>query len=198
MRYLAAFCAAVASAAVLIAISVGIARAADKGGPLTFGDIIANRAMTPGPKPAHPLAGCYGELSASGQFLTPDRVATGAVGFGCDVVKLGLLQYGVGARYDIAEDANINAGSIMFRAMFLLNPHVALGPILEWRVKDFKFASNGSAYLGAGLETTVVTDQLSAFAEASTSVSKFGAQAFARDDIQVRVGLRFRFNGMMP
>lgn len=182
MRKFAAFCLGVLSFAVLIASTGGAARAQ----------------TAPGPKAAHPLAGCYGEISASGQFLTPDRVATGAVGFGCDVVKLGLLQYGVGARYDIAEDSAVNAGSIVFKAGFLLNPHVSIYPLIEWRVKDFKFASNGSAYLGAGVETTVVTDQLSAFAEASTAVSKFGAEAYSRDDIQVRVGVRYRFNGLLP
>ena len=190
MRKFAAFCLGIISFAVALAVTVGLARAADLGSPVVM--------AAPGAQPAHPLAGCYGELSASGQFLTPDRVATGAVGFGCDIVKLGLLQYGLAARYDIAEDSNINAGSIIARAGFLLNPHVSIYPLIEWRVKDLKFASNGSAYLGAGVETTVVSDSLSAFAEASTSVSKFGAQAFFRDDIQVRVGLRWRLNGVMP
>ena len=193
MRKAAEFALAIASFAFATALTLGAlatSRAADLGAPVVM--------AAPGAQAAHPLAGCYGEISASGQFLTPDRVATGAVGFGCDIVKLGLLQYGLAARYDIAEDSTINAGSIIARAGFLLNPHVSLYPLIEWRVRDFKFASNGSAYLGVGLETTVVTDSLSAFVEGSTAVSKFGAEAFSRDDIQVRVGLRWRLNGVMP
>lgn len=182
MRKFAAFCLGILSFAVLIVITVGAARAQ----------------TAPGPKAAHPLAGCFAGISASGQFLTPDRVATGAVELGCDLVKAGLFQIGMATRYDLAENSSVNAGSIAMRAGFLLNPHVSLYGLTEWRVKDFKFASNGSAYLGAGVETTVVTDQLSAFAEASTSVSKFGAEAYSRDDIQVRVGVRYRFNGMLP
>lgn len=138
----------------------------------------------------HPLAGCYGELSSSGQFLAAgDRIATGAVGAGCDIPLAYNAIIGGGTRLDIGEGSS---GSFHARLGFLINPHLMVYGLGEWRARDFRFATNGALYLGAGAETTIVVDSLSAFVEASQAVSKFGTDANTIDDLQIRGGLRLR------
>ena len=142
--------------------------------------------------PAHPLAGCYGEISASGQFLqVGDRLATGAVGAGCDTALAYNAIIGAGSRLDLGE-GETTAGSFYARLGFLVNPHLMVYGLGEWRARDVKFATNGALYLGAGVETTIVIDSLAAFVEASQAISKFGTDANTVDDLQVRGGLRLR------
>lgn len=178
------------TAIALIILAVGAlallpwpARAADLGSPVM---------AAPGPKAAHPLQGCFGEFSASGQFLKADRVATAAVGFGCDIVKVNLLQFGGAVRYDIGESNDVRSGSFTLRAGLLLNPSTSIYGFGEWRVKDLKFKTNGSAYFGPGVEIQAFMDGFTIFTEASIALSEFG-KAYERDDMQIRAGGRLRF-----
>lgn len=167
-----------------LALTVGAVRAADLGQPVI---------VPPGAAVSHPLQGCFLELSATGQFLEAgDREATGSVGLGCDFPLGYNLMAGAGARAEIGED--IHSGSVHARLGVMLNSNLMVYGLAEWRARDIKFGDNGALYIGAGAETTIVIDRLSAFVEASTTVSEFGP-ATELDDMQIRIGARYRFNG---
>lgn len=174
---------AVAAFAALIAL-VTPATAADKGGPpATLEQIIA---ATP-----KALSGCYAEAGLQGTFLAQgDRLANGALGFGCDA-KIGLGIIGGGFRAFFGESEG-RGGSLYGKLGFALNPHVGLYGLIDWRIKDWKARDLGQLALGAGLETTLFRDGVSAFIEASTPIAKWGT-GVTKDDVITMVGLRYRF-----
>lgn len=175
---------AAATAAILaLAIPGCPAKSADLGGPpATFEQILAVRAQ-----PA--LRGCYVESGIAGTFLKAGpRQAQGSIGGGCDITA-GLLTVGAGIRADWGD---WTAGSLFAKAGLFVNPNMALYGLGEWRVRDWKVKDAGQLQLGAGVETTVFFSGLSAYAETTASVAKFGPAA-SRDDVLVRLGARYRF-----
>jgi hypothetical protein len=162
--------------------SVILAKAADKGEPpATFEQILAAR------QPA--LSGCFVETSATGTFLAAgNRTAAGGLGFGCDA-RLGLAVIGGGFRGDFAEAATSGTGYA--KLGLAINPHLHAYGLLAWVAPDWKLKNVGQLHLGAGLETSVLFNGLSGFAEGSTAVSKVGTSD--RNDVLIRLGLRYRF-----
>lgn len=171
-------------AAALVAL-VSPAAAADKGSPPATLEQIIN---APAPKA---LSGCYAEAGLQGTFLAQgDRLANGALGFGCDA-KLGLGIIGGGFRAFFGESEG-RGGSLYGKLGFALNPHVGLYGLVDWRIKDWKARDLGQLALGAGLETTLFRDGVSGFIEASTPIAKWGT-GVTKDDVITMVGLRYRF-----
>lgn len=171
----------IAAAALALAT---VAHAADKGGPpATLEEIIALRQS--------PLSGCYAETSVAGLFLAQgDRKAAGSIGLGCDA-RLDRVVIGGGFRADMG-DSTATAGSAYLKLGLALNPHLHLYGLGAWVVPDWKIRDVGQLHLGAGVETSVLWNGVSAFVEGTTAVSKFGAAA-SRDDIVMRLGARYRF-----
>lgn len=167
-----------------LAVFTTPAPAADKGGPppATLEQIIAASPSA--------LRGCYVEAGLAGTFLAAgDRTANGALGGGCNI-KVDRAFLGANIRGYFGE-SETKGGSLGARLGFSLNPNVDLYGLLDWRAPDFKLGSIGQFYVGGGLETTVFKDGLSAFAEASFAVSKWGAAS--KDDVATIIGLRWRF-----
>ena len=171
-----------ATAVLALSWSAIITHAADKGGPpATFEEILAVR------QPA--LSGCFVETSATGTFLAAgNRKAAGGVGFGCDT-RLGLAVIGGGFRGDFAEAAT--AGTAYGKLGLALNPHLHAYGLLAWLAPDWKLKNVGQLHVGAGVETSVLFNGLSGFAEGSTSIAKAGISE--RNDVLIRLGLRYRF-----
>lgn len=135
------------------------------------------------------LNGCYLESSVAGTFLAAgDRQSQGSIGAGCDVAA-GMVTIGGGIRADWGD---WTSGSLFGKAGLFVNPNLALYGLGEWRVRDWRIKDAGQLQLGAGVETTAFFNGISAFAEATTSVAKFGPSA-ARDDVLIRLGARYRF-----
>jgi hypothetical protein len=173
----------VAIFAALVAL-VSPAAAADKGGPPATLEQIINA-----PAPSA-LRGCYVEAGLAGTFLAAgDRTANGALGGGCNI-KIDRAFIGANIRGFFGE-AETRGGSLGARLGFALNPNVDLYGLVDWRAQDFKLGTAGQLYVGGGLETTVFVEGLSAFAEGSFAVSKWGAAT--KDDFATIIGLRWRF-----
>lgn len=179
MRYIAAF------AGMVLALIATPATAADKGGPpATLEQLLT------APAPSA-LRGCYVEAGLAGTFLAAgDRTANGALGAGCQI-RIDRAFLGANIRGFFGEEET-RGGSLGARLGFALNPNVDLYGLLDWRAADFKLGTAGQLYVGAGLETTIFLDGLSGFVEASTAVSKWGANT-SRDDVATIIGLRWRF-----
>jgi hypothetical protein len=177
MRKFAAF------AGIALALIASHAHAADKGGPpATLEQIIA---ATPSA-----LRGCYVEAGLAGTFLAAgDRASNGALGAGCQV-RIDRAFIGANIRGFFGEDQT-RGGSLGARLGFALNPNVDLYGLVDWRAPDFKMGSVGQLYVGGGLETTLFVEGLSAFAEGSFAVSKWGGAT--KDDFATIIGLRWRF-----
>lgn len=138
-------------------------------------------------KPA--LRGCFVEGSAVGQLLHDDRKALGGLGLGCDVVFVDRIVAGGVLRGDFGE---IKSGELAGRVGFLVNPSLLLYGSAAWIARDYEFAENGTAFLGAGAETELFFKNLSVGVEGMHAVSKFGSEALAVDDTRIRVYGRFR------
>ena len=94
------------------------------------------------------LTGCYAEGSIAGTFLVEgDRAASASVGAGCIANVQGPFVVGGGIRADLGD---YKAGSIYGRLGLVVNPHVNIYALGEWRVPDFKIATNGQLHLGPG------------------------------------------------
>lgn len=137
-------------------------------------------------KPA--LRGCFIEGSASGQLLHDDRKAVGGLGLGCDVA-ISKVILGAVLRGDMGET---KSGELAGRVGFLVNPSLLLYGSAAWIAKDYEFAENGTAFLGAGAETELFFKNLSVGVEGMHAVSKFGKEAIEVDDTRIRVYGRFR------
>lgn len=136
------------------------------------------------------LKGCWVETSVAGTFLrTGPREATGSIGGGCDLT-LDKLVVGAGIRADFGDD--IKAGALFGKLGLAINPSTHVYALVSWNVPDWKVKDAGQLHLGLGAETQFMLKGFSLFSEATTAVSKFGPAA-TRDDIQVRVGARYRF-----
>lgn len=171
-------------AAALMALAFP-ATAADKGGPAATLEQIINA-----PAPSM-LRGCYVEAGLAGTFLAVgDRTANGALGGGCNA-RIDRVFIGANIRGFFGE-AETRGGSLGARLGFALNPNVDIYGVLDWKAHDFKLGSAGQFFVGAGLETTVFVDGLSAFVEGSFAVSKWG-NATKDDVVATIIGLRWRF-----
>lgn len=135
------------------------------------------------------LKGCYVETSVAGTFLAagPREGQLGA-GLGCDT-RIDLIVLGGGIRGDFGD---FKSGSAYAKLGFALNPHLHLYGLGEWKVPDWKIRSAGQLHIGAGVETSVLFNGVSAFLEGTTSLAKFGPAA-ANEDIAIRLGARYRF-----
>lgn len=142
-----------------------------------------------GAQQAPALKGCFVELSASGELLHDDRKAAGGLGAGCDGILNNLIVLGAGGSVDLGE---VKSGSITGRIGVLVNPNLVVYGTTGLVSKDLEIAKNGAWYLGAGIETTVLSDKLSAFIEGSHAVSKFGSEAFDVNDSRIKAGVRIR------
>lgn len=137
------------------------------------------------------LKGCYAETSVAGTFLASGpREATGGIGGGCDVA-LGKATLGAGIRADWLD---LTSGSLFGKLGIAINPHASVYALAVWSVPDWKLTKAGQLQLGAGAELSLASlvPNTSAFVEATSAVSKFGPLA-TRDDVIVRLGLRYRF-----
>lgn len=136
------------------------------------------------------LKGCYAETSLAGTFIRAgNREATGSIGMGCDT-NLDKLIVGGGIRADLGDD--INAGTIYGKIGMAINAATHLYGLAAWSIPDWKIRDAGQLHLGFGAETQFVVNGLSLFGEGTVAASKFGAGA-TRDDVQARVGARYRF-----
>jgi hypothetical protein len=132
------------------------------------------------------LKGCYAEAYVGGRFMrVGDRDATAGLGAGCTASITSLFVFGGGIR---AEFGDANSGAFYLRPGIKVNDHLLVYAPTYWRFDDWKWSSNGQWYVGAGAETTIFSDRLSAFAEITTAVQKVGNAS--RDDLEFRVGLR--------
>lgn len=167
-------------AAVLLASA---AHAADLGAPPA--------AAAPAAAPVILPPGCYAEFGADGQFLAKGaHEATGTVGAGCALTIRGNIVIGGGARIDAGDVGKDSiAGSFYGRLGYKLNPNLALYGMTEWRAPNVALTSTGQLYLGAGVETTLISEYISLFAEGSEAAAKAGKEQTS--DFQTRVGLRF-------
>lgn len=175
-----------ASFTLLGAVIAGAGWAADKGGPATIAtldDIIKL-------PPAQGLYGCHVELSGAGLFLSEraDRPATAAIGAGCDIKLAQQIFGGVTVRSDWGDRTS---GEVQGKIGLEVNPSLHVYPFLAWRWDEYKAIDIGTLHIGAGAETKLGTGPVSAFAEGSTSVAKYGP-GMSRDDITVRLGVRVR------
>ena len=178
LEHLIAASLAIGSLAFILGVSS--ARAADLGKPSTIEQIAAA-------KPYSPLAGCYGEISAAGQFLAAgDREAQGTLGHGCTVRTIGVVIVGGGARMDLGNA--VNSGSIYGRLGMALNPHLDWYGLAEWKTPNWHLTSTGQLYLGAGLETNLFKDNVVGFIEGSHAIATIGSAS--RDDTLIRAGVR--------
>lgn len=137
------------------------------------------------------LKGCYAETSLAGTFLAAGpREATGAIGGGCDMTMANVT-VGGGIR---ATWGDFTAGSVFGKLGVLLNPFASVYALGVWSVPDWKIAKVGQLSLGAGTEISIhsLVPHMSLFAEGTIGVSKFGP-ATSRDDIETRIGVRYRF-----
>lgn len=174
----------IAIATIVLASCWGIilTKAADNGGPpATLEQILA--------MPPPSLGGCFVETSATGTFLAVgNRMAAGGFGFGCDT-RQGLAVVGAGFRGDFM--AGGTAGSAYGKIGLALNPHLHAYGLLAWVAPDWKLRNVGQLHVGAGVETSVLFNGLSGFAEGTTAVSSIGASE--KNDVLIRLGLRYRF-----
>lgn len=176
MRYLPAI------AAILLSTS---ALAADKGVPATLDEIIALKTANP--------TRCYVETSLAGTFLRADRIASYGIGGGCDVTLANLVMGG-GMRGDWTDGAGNAAGSIFAKLGVALNSATVVYGLAEWKVPDWKVKDAGQLALGGGAELglSIINPALSLFAEGTVVATKFGSTA-TKDDVNTRLGLRYRF-----
>lgn len=175
---------AAAFAAVLALLCVPV-MAADKGAPATFNDLLGMKAWK------SPLAGCYAETSVAGTFLAAGpREGTVGIGGGCDTV-LDKVILGAGVRADWVD---LKSGSLFAKLGVTLNPSASVYGLVVWAVPDWKIDKAGQLQLGAGAELSIASllPNTSLFAEGTAAVSKFGPAA-TKDDVQTRLGVRYRF-----
>lgn len=162
-------------------IAVPLSRAADLGGPKTV--TVTKEDTLPA------LRGCFAETALTGTFLrVGDRQATGTIGGGCDA-KLGVAIIGGGVR---AGFGDVTSGQAYARVGLAVNPLLVTYGLVSWTVPDWKVKTVGQLGVGLGVETAVLFNGLSAFAEGTTAVGKFGP-GVSTDDITITVGGRYRF-----
>lgn len=173
------------AAAIAVILAATPALGADKGAPATLDEIIALKTANP--------TRCYVETSLAGTFLRADRIASYGIGGGCDVTLANLV-IGGGMRGDWADGAGNAAGSIFAKLGVALNSATVVYGLAEWKVPEWKVKDAGQLALGGGAELglSIINPALSLFAEGTVVATKFGALA-TRDDVNTRIGLRYRF-----
>lgn len=177
-------------------VGASVALAADKGGPPSTpyqapaGTIVDDRPFAKG----FFVEGSAGAANFKVDAVGTDTVSLFGLGIGYDHVINKQVVIGAFARYDISRSGDAHQVHLGARAGFLVNPHLLLYVPIAYTMdgKDIKI-QDGIWSAGLGLETALLTNNLSLFAEAARNFALQGGARFLDEAYFVRAGVRLRF-----
>lgn len=171
---------------------LGTAHAADKGSPPPAGTVVE----APASRNWH---GFYAE--ASGTMFNVEVAGLGStvgmVGLGAGYDHRVSNHFVIGAfvRYDVAlDDADARSLSLGARTGYLVNPHLMMYVPVAYTVDGTNIdIKDGIWSVGLGLETYLIGNSITLFAEGTRNFSLAGDARFLDEATTARAGIRFRF-----